>query len=120
MKIQQLKVVTGLTDVKGNWFSDLFALYIENIEYHNVNISESDFARILSSQEYEIFSRLLENIGEVNTKDDIAKIIWGDDWIDKYSEWTIEKTISNIRRKVGGKYVIKSVYGKGYRLIKNK
>ena len=45
--------------------------------------------------------------------------MWGNGWLDKYSEWTIEKTISNIRRKLPSKFVLKSVYGKGYVLIES-
>lgn len=38
--------------------------------------------------------------GELITKDDMAKALWGDAWADKYSDWAIDQLISTLRDKL--------------------
>lgn len=38
--------------------------------------------------------------GELVTKDDIAKALWGDAWADRYSDWAIDQLLSTLRKKM--------------------
>ncbi len=49
----------------------------------------------------------------------IAKTIWGEDWMDKYSDWAITQLISQLRKKtsVFNNIVIKTSRGEGFVMI---
>lgn len=38
--------------------------------------------------------------GELVTKDDIAKVLWGEAWADRYSDWAIDQLVSTLREKM--------------------
>ncbi len=38
--------------------------------------------------------------GQLVTKDDIAKVLWGDAWADLYSDWAIDQLVSTLRKKM--------------------
>lgn len=110
---------TGLVNSEGKWFSELFNRFIEKIDTSDIFIKEDVLFSVLSYSQKLIFDFLRNNKENVSSKEDIAKIMWEDGWLDKYSEWTIEKTISNIRRKLPSRFTLKSVYGKGYVLTES-
>ena len=46
--------------------------------------------------------------------------MWGDDWNDKYSDWSIDKVISNIKKKLFENneiHTIKTFKGEGFQLL---
>lgn len=47
-----------------------------------------------------VFGCLKERAGELVTKDDIAKVLWGEAWADHYSDWAIDQLISTLREKI--------------------
>lgn len=54
--------------------------------------------------------------GELVTKDDIAKVLWGESWADRYSDWAIDQLVSTLREKLStikheGKIVTKKGEG---------
>ena len=54
--------------------------------------------------------------------DEIGEALWGKDSYDKYSDWAIDQLISKLRKKLetlGFKNVLKTVRGKGYKLVLN-
>lgn len=76
----------------------------------------------LSPQELLIFDFLNQRLGKIVTKEDIAKRIWGEDWIDKYSEQALDKTISRLRKKItssenSSKFRLTTIRNRGIRLI---
>ena len=73
----------------------------------------------LSGQEMIVFELFESKEGVLVTKDEIAKKIWGDEWEKNYSDWAIDKLISNLRKKLrDNKYpkTLKSLKGKGLML----
>lgn len=105
---------TDLVGSDGKWFSELFDNYVNNIDSYFYDIEDDVFISAMSYSQRIIWGLLKENSGNIVSKEQIAKVIWGDLWLDKYSEWTIEKQISNIRRKMPSRYELENVYGKGY------
>lgn len=67
----------------------------------------------LTKKEYEILLLLLENIGQVFSRDDILRRIWGGNII--VSDRTVDVNITRIRNKIG-KYgsCLKNKTGYGY------
>lgn len=51
-------------------------------------------------QEFKLLTYFLENEGTVVSRDQVAEVLWGKESIDKYSDWTIDKTVSTIRKKL--------------------
>ncbi|MEA3356836.1 MAG: winged helix-turn-helix domain-containing protein [Patescibacteria group bacterium] len=77
------------------------------------------FPEILSDTELKILNHMKDS-KSVTTRDDLAKIIWGKNYLDEYSDWAIDKTISRIRaklmdRKRPYKYLV-TIKGKGFKL----
>lgn len=54
----------------------------------------------LTQNEERILTILKDNRGAVVSRDIIAKTMWGSNYLEKYSEWAIEKVISRIRKKL--------------------
>jgi hypothetical protein len=74
----------------------------------------------LTGQELLVFNLLQEHLGELVAKDDIAKTMWGDTWESQYSDWAIDRLVSNLRTKLtkfGYEKTLKSLKGKGLMLV---
>ncbi len=74
---------------------------------------------LLTRSEKKIIEYLLTENTEVD-KDELADVIWGDKVNEKYSEWAIDQRMSRLRKKLkdlGFNIDVKTVYGKGYRLV---
>ena len=57
----------------------------------------------LSLTEQRVFAYLRERPDEIISRDDIARIVWGEEeWQDKYSDWAIGQLIYRLRRKLAG------------------
>ncbi len=125
---------TGLvTPQEGNKYAvpinSLFDYYVKShqdyvkelIAITNTHVSEDEIdpetKKLLSAQELLVFKFLLSRKGLVVTREDVARILWGDTWEAQYSEQAIDKVISRIRAKLKGswvKYEIKSLKGRGF------
>lgn len=53
-----------------------------------------------SKSQRKVIEYLKEHTGALVTKDDLAKILWGEDWADRYSDWAIDQLISTLREKL--------------------
>jgi hypothetical protein len=77
-------------------------------------ISES-----LSQREFQVLKYFLQNTNVVISREEISKIIWGSEAIEKYSDWAIDQVISRLRNKIGDSgYApkhIKTLKGRGFR-----
>ena len=75
---------------------------------------------VLTQNEYKTLTLLYNNKKSLVDRDTLAKTIWGSVYLDKYSNWAIDKTISRIRKKLStlgfNKEMIQIVKGKGYKL----
>jgi DNA-binding winged helix-turn-helix (wHTH) protein len=76
----------------------------------------------LTEKELKIFGCLYENSNQNISKEEIGKVLWGDNMANEYSEWAIDKLISRIREKLDDVKpfkVIRTIRGVGYCLISN-
>lgn len=60
----------------------------------------TDIRSVLTPLEQKIYSAMQDNMDNVLSRDEISKIIWGADSVEKYSDYAIDKHISNIRRRI--------------------
>lgn len=126
-------IVSSLTD---NTYNDLLAgtpnEYLANIglnlymnplfnfyltERCSTRESKNEFK--LTGQEQILYSLLNKFKDETITRDDISEALWGDKADENYSDWAINKVVSELRKKINSKNLeIKSVKGVGYILTK--
>jgi hypothetical protein len=112
--------------INGNWYK---ALSIEQSIYKVSKLDgiyiygETDLFELLSNREAQILKLILDSPSIVVSRDSVAKIMWGDAWIEQYSDWSIDQTISRVRKKLGKvglpSSVIKTVKGRGFMLNEN-
>lgn len=69
-----------------------------------------------TNTENKIFNLLLNNKERLVSFDQIAKVIWEEDYFDKYSEYAITKHIENIKKKISKNH-IHNQRGYGYILV---
>jgi hypothetical protein len=70
-----------------------------------------------SKSEMKVVKTLLENSGEVVTKEELGFVVWGQEVKQKYSPWAIDQIMFRIRNKLERMNVygeVKTVHGKGY------
>jgi regulator of sigma D len=80
---------------------------------------EKDIRSDLTPQELLIFDFLHENLTKIKTKEELAKLIWGKNWPNEYSEQAIDKTISRLRSKLkDSRFQLTSIRNRGVRLVK--
>ena len=88
----------------------------ENIVYNNKIINHN-----FSINELRVIKLLLQKKGQLVSRDDIAKVIWQNDYFDHYSEWAIDKLLSRIRNHLIKlnlpKDIIRTKKGQGFILI---
>lgn len=107
-----------LKDENGKWFSPLLEMFVKNIKNNNAkpNVYLSE---LLSYQELQLYELFEQNKGKVVSKELIAKVLWSEHWVDKYSDWAIAQVVSQIRKKISIKGInIKAVKGEGYILVR--
>ena len=115
---------TGLVSNENNkivFFHPLFDYFIKHrLDINLLKKVNKTITEYLSGQELKVFNLLESKKGEVVSRDEIAKIMWGDNWNDKYSDWSIDKVISNIKKKLfenNDVHTIKTFKGEGFQLL---
>lgn len=71
----------------------------------------------LTAKELLVLRALEYHQGKTVTREEIASIMWGEEWENKYSDWAIDKLMSNMRKKLEGSNYAKSIKvlkGKGF------
>jgi DNA-binding response OmpR family regulator len=68
----------------------------------------------LTTKEFRLVEYLLRHKGMVISKDNLLDHVWSDD--DRVQHNTVETFIANVRRKIGGDKIIKTVRGYGYKV----
>jgi len=118
-------IQTGIgrnTDKGIGYFHPLFEYFIINrFDQTKVMVAELSPENYLTGQELKVFRLLEKEKPNVVSRDSIAKIMWDEAWNDKYSDWSIDKVISNTKRKLfehSEKFTIKTYKGQGFGLIK--
>jgi hypothetical protein len=93
----------GFLDKKGKIFSPLLENFIvsgTSAEETHVSDQEEIINTLLSRIERMILKYFSENKGKIISRDEIAKIIWEDNWNDRYSDWAIDQAIYRLRKKL--------------------
>jgi len=74
--------------------------------------------KFFSKKESILLKNFVEKKGKVFSREDIAKNIWGENYCDSYSDWTIDQTISRLRKKIKGlgisPAIIKTIKNQGF------
>lgn len=76
---------------------------------------------LFKGKEYFVLTYFLKKESEVVTRDEIARILWGNKENEKYSNWAIDKTVSRIRHKLAANNTacsIITIKKQGYVLLK--
>jgi len=72
----------------------------------------------LTITEFELLGCLLENVGRYLSRDDLLNEVWDETYMG--TERTVDTHIQRLRSKLGeAAYLIKTVRGVGYRLVKS-
>lgn len=69
---------------------------------------------ILTKSEQKLFDLLVQKSDLITTRDEIAQIVWGEDWLSRYSDWQIDRLIYLLRKKITTQYKINTVRNSGY------
>lgn len=75
----------------------------------------------ITLQEYHLLSTFLGKPNVILSRDDIGQTLWGEKSYDKYSDWAIDQTISQLRKKISLLGIppknLQTIRGRGYRWI---
>lgn len=72
---------------------------------------------ILTKSEQNAFNAMLAKSGSITSRDEIAQAIWGNKWLQKYSDWRIDRLIYLLRHKIPENFKIKTLRNSGYFLV---
>jgi hypothetical protein len=111
----------GLIDDKGYVKSVWLQSFIQNQRFREVTPKGDVFLEnVLKGKELLVYKYLFSQKGEVVSREKIAKVLWGEDYREKYSDWAIDKVISRIRKKLTEHDAVASlvtIRGQGYTLL---
>jgi len=114
------KKVTEDTTRKKSVNSKNHGIYID-IKNNTTYINNEKIKHELTENEFKILLYLYKTKGNIVSKDEIAKILWKNEALEKYSDWAIDKTVSRLRKKIGDSArnpkFIETVKGRGLRLL---
>lgn len=118
--VQSILKELGYIDDNGDVLIPLIKEYIDEIAKNkNIDMPYKDLD--LSFREMVLLKKLVDANGEVVDRDRICEVLWGENWIDEYSDWALSQVIHNIRRAISTKnlpYEIKTVRGKGFVVVR--
>lgn len=107
--LEKMKIITKEGKTYG-LFCKLFYQYVigslpkQKLTYdpatQTVAIGAKVCLDVFTPQEIRVIAYFLKHSGKVITRDAIAEAIWKEESFDKYSDWMIDKMISNIRKKL--------------------
>ncbi len=68
---------------------------------------------ILTLSEEKVLNLLLDKVNQLVKRDDVAKALWSNLWLEKYSDYMIDKVIYQIRKKLVSPYKITTFRNRG-------
>lgn len=112
-------------DAKNTIFSPLLRDYFQadsNRVFKETSLPNiSDVANTLMSRsERKLIEYLTSHKGIIISRDEIAKLLWGENWADKYSDWAIDQLMHTLREKLSKSKLdveIKTKKGEGFVLF---
>jgi len=68
---------------------------------------------LLTLSEEKVINLLTDQVNKLVKRDDIAKALWGNLWLEKYSDYMIDKVIYLLRKKLIVPYKITTFRNRG-------
>ena len=87
-----------------------------------INLMGRSIEEELTNQEYRVMKFLLTDQNRLRSREDIGKVMWGEESYEKYSDWAIDQVMSKIRKKLktlGTSTKLVTIRGRGYKLSNN-
>lgn len=108
-----------LTSFIGHKSTDTPALAYDK-DAGEILINGSPASDILTAQEYNLLTSLIQSQNRVCTRDEIATALWGGKYHEKYSDWAIDRLMSRLRQKLNlppkNPHLV-TIRGRGYKFI---
>lgn len=92
------------------FFGELFRKHVEqqiaqeklvyNEKDHQIFFGLKSCGDKFTFQEFKLLSYFIQNEGKVVSRDEVGQILWGSNYVDKYSDYSIDKIISTMRKKL--------------------
>lgn len=119
--MKQHNLISNDNKIIGDWVKSVVDVNSEEevkIEGEKITWNGMELNELFGPKEEPVLKRLLEE-KEVS-RDEVAKIMWGSQAVDKYSDWAIDQLFSRLRKKLdnvglGGER-LKTLKGKGFRI----
>lgn len=90
------------------------------IKGNRVYIHNSPIEHELTKREFTVLQHLIQRQKQVVSRDELARVIWGSQVEEKFSDWSLDQTISRLRKKLGDNgykpELLKTVRGRGFTL----
>ena len=97
-------VKLGLTDSNGKNLIPLLKEYLMHLKVtlpkNEETTEQKELIQILTVKELSIFEELSKNYSHIVTRDRLSEILWGENWQEYYSDWALNKQVSNLRKKM--------------------
>ena len=103
----------GFITPQNKLFSPLFSLWLN---YQNIpQLTQLTISKP-SPSETKLLNLLYHHQNQIITKDQIAETLWGSNWYQQYSDWTINTLIHNLRQKLKPDWQLITFRSHGYLL----
>jgi hypothetical protein len=87
------------------------------INADEISFNQRELTHHFTKLEQKLLHQLHQQQQSTKSREEVAEIIWGQAWADKYSDWAIDQTISRLRKKLARYNLplsIKTQRGRGY------
>src|SRR5258706_3354464 len=74
--------------------------YFSMADDKKITFEGKDVSSFLTTFEMKTLTALMKKRGQVISREDLAQDIWGQNWMDSYSDWAIDKLISRLRKNL--------------------
>ncbi len=101
---------TGLAECK-----EVIQVLLDN--YEKFCDIETNLLSTLTLQQISLLSFFRRNRGRIIKRKEVAENMWGKNYHQKYSNWAIDKAVSDLRKKLRGKEKIITKKGVGYIVV---
>lgn len=110
-RLLKLRVIDSDNNQALKLFTSLFETFLKDKieEKKNLTLDKKSGELLLGNeaikekitlQEYHLLSTFLDKPNKIISRDEIANVLWGKNSYDKYSDWSIDQIISQLRKKL--------------------
>jgi hypothetical protein len=110
---EESMVVKEKIVMQGRLFSSALVKWLSAQEMGTIHrLSEGEF----TPDETRVMRRIWEKQESIVDREELAQVLWGEDWGNKYSDWALDAMMSRLRKKMSGRWQIITIKGRGYML----